>query len=169
MYNSFCASGNPSWNEPQKLDMQLWRNWQTRTFEGRVGNRMGSSPISCTSNEKDTFRCPFLLLFLKGLEGRGETVRGTVSPATGFRAKHREKNGVFRQGAIARKKSHQHYFIISCTTPNRVSVFFYHLSFFFKYISFFVTDSFKKSKQVHNVQYQRSYRKSKRKTHYVSV
>ena len=28
--------------------MQLWRNWQTRTFEGRVGNRMGSSPISRT-------------------------------------------------------------------------------------------------------------------------
>ena len=22
-----------------------WRNWQTRTFEGRVGNRTGSSPV----------------------------------------------------------------------------------------------------------------------------
>ena len=29
-------------------DMRLWRNWQTRTFEGRVGNRMGSSPINRT-------------------------------------------------------------------------------------------------------------------------
>ena len=31
--------------------MRLWRNWQTRTFEGRVGNRMGSSPISRTKQE----------------------------------------------------------------------------------------------------------------------
>ena len=29
-------------------NMRLWRNWQTRTFEGRVGNRMGSSPIGRT-------------------------------------------------------------------------------------------------------------------------
>ena len=29
-------------------DMRLWRNWQTRTFEGRVGNRMGSSTINRT-------------------------------------------------------------------------------------------------------------------------
>lgn len=28
--------------------MRSWRNWQTRTFEGRVGNRMGSSPIDRT-------------------------------------------------------------------------------------------------------------------------
>ncbi len=25
--------------------MRVWRNWQTRTFEGRMGDRMGSSPI----------------------------------------------------------------------------------------------------------------------------
>ena len=25
--------------------MRGWRNWQTRTFEGRVGNRTGSSPV----------------------------------------------------------------------------------------------------------------------------
>ena len=28
--------------------MRLWRNRQTRTFEGRVGNRTGSSPVSRT-------------------------------------------------------------------------------------------------------------------------
>ncbi len=28
--------------------MRLWRNRQTRTVEGRVGDRMGSSPISRT-------------------------------------------------------------------------------------------------------------------------
>ena len=32
-----------------QANMRLWRNWQTRTFEGRVGDRMGSSPISRTS------------------------------------------------------------------------------------------------------------------------
>jgi hypothetical protein len=28
--------------------MRSWRNRQTRTFEGRVGDRMGSSPIDRT-------------------------------------------------------------------------------------------------------------------------
>ena len=28
--------------------MRLWRNRQTRTFEGRMGDRMGSSPINRT-------------------------------------------------------------------------------------------------------------------------
>ena len=40
--------------------MRLWRNRQTRTFEGRVGDRMGSSPISRT-NKKDFLKeSPFL-------------------------------------------------------------------------------------------------------------
>ena len=30
------------------IKMRPWRNWQTRTFEGRVGDRMGSSPIGRT-------------------------------------------------------------------------------------------------------------------------
>lgn len=29
--------------------MRGWRNWQTRTFEGRVGNRTGSSPVLRTT------------------------------------------------------------------------------------------------------------------------
>lgn len=28
--------------------MRSWRNWQTRTFEGRVGNHVGSSPTDRT-------------------------------------------------------------------------------------------------------------------------
>ncbi len=37
------------------IKMSEWRNWQTRTFEGRVGDRAGSSPASDTkkvSNDK---------------------------------------------------------------------------------------------------------------------
>lgn len=34
--------------------MRLWRNRQTRTFEGRMGDRMGSSPINRTIR-KTTF------------------------------------------------------------------------------------------------------------------
>jgi len=29
--------------------MPRWRNWQTRTFEGRMGNRTGSSPVLGTN------------------------------------------------------------------------------------------------------------------------
>ncbi len=32
--------------------MRKWRNWQTRTFEGRVGNRAGSSPAFRTKRHK---------------------------------------------------------------------------------------------------------------------
>ena len=42
--------------------MRLWRNWQTRTFEGRVGDRMGSSPISRTKKSGFLTR---IYLFLK--------------------------------------------------------------------------------------------------------
>ena len=49
--------------------MQLWRNWQTRTFEGRVGNRMGSSPISCTRNKKEGKSLLFCFWYPQGLEG----------------------------------------------------------------------------------------------------
>ena len=45
-------------------DMRLWRNWQTRTFEGRVGNRMGSSPINRTKQGLEPNRVPSLSLFL---------------------------------------------------------------------------------------------------------
>ena len=33
--------------------MRGWRNWQTRTFEGRVGNRTGSSPVLRTIIPKE--------------------------------------------------------------------------------------------------------------------
>ena len=38
-----------------------WRNRQTRTFEGRMGDRMGSSPIDRTTSEQVTY---LLLRFL---------------------------------------------------------------------------------------------------------
>ena len=42
--------------------MRLWRNWQTRTFEGRVGNRMGSSPISRTMQKALRKQCFFIYI-----------------------------------------------------------------------------------------------------------
>ncbi len=34
-----------------ELNLRSWRNRQTRTFEGRMGDRMGSSPIDRTKQE----------------------------------------------------------------------------------------------------------------------
>ncbi len=73
-----------------KSNMQLWRNWQTRTFEGRVGNRMGSSPISCTiEKNRHPIGCLFFSIFAGDLKGRNKTVRGTVLSATGLRTQRR--------------------------------------------------------------------------------
>ncbi len=44
-------------------DMRLWRNRQTRTFEGRMGDRMGSSPINRTRKEKPFVRVQKVFLF----------------------------------------------------------------------------------------------------------
>ena len=33
------------------LRKREWRNWKTRTFKGRVGNRTGSTPVSGTRQE----------------------------------------------------------------------------------------------------------------------
>src|SRR5690606_39603941 len=38
-----------------------WRNWQTRTFEGRMGNRMGSSPIDRTRYNPPDEQVGFLI------------------------------------------------------------------------------------------------------------
>ena len=35
----------------RRHNMRGWRNWQTRTFEGRVGNHTGSSPVLRTKKE----------------------------------------------------------------------------------------------------------------------
>ena len=32
--------------------MRTWRNWQTRTFEGRMGDRPGSSPGARTTKKE---------------------------------------------------------------------------------------------------------------------
>ena len=45
--------------------MRGWRNWQTRTFEGRVGNRTGSSPVLRTNAALSALsRKEFLAAFL---------------------------------------------------------------------------------------------------------
>ena len=54
--------------------MRLWRNWQTRTFEGRVGNRMGSSPISRTKKSGFLTRIYLypkcsIILYFQGFSG----------------------------------------------------------------------------------------------------
>jgi hypothetical protein len=36
-----------------RSNMSAWRNWQTRTFEGRMGNRAGSSPAADTIDIAD--------------------------------------------------------------------------------------------------------------------
>ncbi len=43
-------------------DMREWRNWQTRTFEGRVVIRTGSSPVSRTKQEMTPKGCHFLFV-----------------------------------------------------------------------------------------------------------
>ena len=53
------------------IKMRPWRNWQTRTFEGRVGDRMGSSPIGRTIFKKVInmkILVTFFMLFCWGLE-----------------------------------------------------------------------------------------------------
>ena len=54
--------------------MRLWRNRQTRTFEGRMGNHPGSSPGNRTTHSKNrTFaKGPFFI------SGMGGAVTGTV-------------------------------------------------------------------------------------------
>jgi hypothetical protein len=46
-------------------DMRGWRNWQTRTFEGRMGDRVGSSPTlrtkEITTEKSVVILCSFLL------------------------------------------------------------------------------------------------------------
>ena len=39
--------------------MRDWRNGQTRTFKGRVGDRVSSSLTSRTNKKADTVLCPF--------------------------------------------------------------------------------------------------------------
>ena len=53
--------------------MQLWRNWQTRTFEGRVGNHMGSSPIGRTK-QKNHAKAWFFCLAKAGMSLEREAV-----------------------------------------------------------------------------------------------
>ena len=47
--------------------MHQWRNWQTRTLQARMGDRVGSSPTWCTSRKLNSstelfFYCIFRIL-----------------------------------------------------------------------------------------------------------
>ena len=65
MYNISCVS-DVAVNDTQ-LHMRLWRNWQTRTVQVRVGNHGGSNPFNRTIKKDNAFRhCLFLILRLKG-------------------------------------------------------------------------------------------------------
>ena len=44
--------------------MRPWRNRQTRTFEGRVGDRAGSSPAGRTIIQTDMFHVSFFIGFV---------------------------------------------------------------------------------------------------------
>lgn len=44
--------------------MRLWRNWHTRTFEGRVRKGMGSSPINRTIKKQCIDRLTTMHCFL---------------------------------------------------------------------------------------------------------
>ncbi len=47
---------------PSAPHMSGWRNWQTRTFEGRMGNRVGSSPTLDTRLGSGKTRAHYLHL-----------------------------------------------------------------------------------------------------------
>ena len=46
----------------QLKEMRLWRNWQTRTFEGRMGDHPGSSPGNRTKKRERIFSFLFFLI-----------------------------------------------------------------------------------------------------------
>ena len=50
----------------QLKDLRLWRNWQTRTFEGRMGDHPGSSPGNRTKKRERNFS---FLFFCFGYQG----------------------------------------------------------------------------------------------------
>lgn len=44
--------------------MHQWRNWQTRTLQARMGDRVGSSPTWCTSLNTETAQMSCFLLYV---------------------------------------------------------------------------------------------------------
>ena len=54
--------------------VRSWRNRQTRTFEGRMGDRMGSSPIDRTKKNDLYIHCASLF-FCKGVRDLNGTLR----------------------------------------------------------------------------------------------
>ena len=55
--------------------MRGWRNWQTRTFEGRVGNRTGSSPVLRTIIPKEAdYRVAGFFFFIQHYSKREQQI-----------------------------------------------------------------------------------------------
>ena len=48
----------------QLKEMRLWRNWQTRTFEGRMGDHPGSSPGNRTNKMREQICSRFFVVRL---------------------------------------------------------------------------------------------------------
>lgn len=64
--------------------VRSWRNRQTRTFEGRMGDRMGSSPIDRTNKIRRFYTTDFCMpLFYAG--GR---IPNMTNDATPIKEKH---------------------------------------------------------------------------------
>ena len=51
----------------QLKDLRLWRNWQTRTFEGRMGDHPGSSPGNRTKKRERNFPLSFFASATRGM------------------------------------------------------------------------------------------------------
>ena len=75
-----------------------WRNWQTRTFEGRVGNRTGSSPVS---------RTIFIAGLCKGSTADSDSVCLGSNPSPAARKKdifRQRKMSFFQLNSLTRAK-----------------------------------------------------------------
>ncbi len=59
------------YNNSRRKKARSWRNRQTRTFEGRMGDRMGSSPIDRTKNPGFSTRIFLCLKCLKSNDYKG--------------------------------------------------------------------------------------------------
>ena len=59
LYYIVCAQQE---KEHEMRVARLWRNWQTRTVEGRVRDRVGSNPTSRTKKRHRTVSFYYALL-----------------------------------------------------------------------------------------------------------
>ena len=111
--------------------LRSWRNRQTRTFEGRMGDRMGSSPIDRTKK----MTCTFIVqvFFLQGSKGLERDVKKTArcavfSPRRDSNRVSGAKKGA--RNACARRVAEQ----VPSTAPTEKTIM---LSSFFHFMLLF--------------------------------